>query len=98
MYSRIEAMKIKADNDSTCIMLTSSAGAEAAEQSSQALKKQAKAESDNAAKLAIKRDYLEKLQRTKSETTMAQNSKMVISGKNAEKMLGFYSEASQIAQ
>jgi len=77
-------------------MLAAQANAEAAGNSSQAKLKEAQAEKENAQKVAAKRDFAEKLEKTFSEATVARKSQIVVSGKNAEGILDYYSEASRL--
>lgn len=77
-------------------MLSAQAKAEAAVSSSQAKIKEAQAEKDNAQKVAARREFDEKLQKISSEAKVAGKSKIVVSGKNAEGLLDYYSEASKL--
>jgi len=61
-------------------MLRAQANAEAAVNSSAAKITGAKAERENSQKLALKREYTEKLEQAKSERRVASESKIVVSG------------------
>lgn len=80
------------------MLLTAQASAEASESSSQALKTLANSEALNAQKLQSKREFEQKMTKNTADMSMASTGKMVIAGKNAEKFLGYYKEASEIIQ
>jgi len=80
LISTIEAKKITADTEAKCTMLRAQANAEAAVNSSAAKITGAKAERENSQKMALKREYTEKLEQAKSERRVASESKIVVSG------------------
>lgn len=96
LISTVEAKKITADIEAKCTMLRAQANAEAAVNSSAAKITGAKAERENAQKLALKREYTEKLEQAKSERRVASESKIVVSGENAQGILRYFQEASRL--
>jgi hypothetical protein len=94
----IAQKKVSAEMEAQTMMIKAQANQESSDNFASALMTAATSESENGESIAKLRHHRERMQRSNSETNLAQKSKMVISGKSGENLMDYYREAAMIAK